>query len=137
LATFYSSGLPPDNRLIFAAMETVIKAKPESENKLICAHCGLPAFEHIEENGKYFCCNGCKTAFSFFGTNETCTIPEETEKPSTQKLDYLDNPEIVKKMDHWPKGQLRSGSASTSSDSLRLLRADSGKALFKKTWHPD
>lgn len=102
MATFYSSGLPPDNRLIFAAMETVIKAKPESENKLICAHCGLPAFEHIEENGKYFCCNGCKTAFSFFGTNETCTIPEETEKPSTQKLDYLDNPEIVKK---WTIGQ--------------------------------
>lgn len=79
-----------------------ILTKAESKKELVCAHCGLPAFDHIEENGKYFCCNGCKTAFSFFGATEACIIPDENEKISTQSLDYLDNPEILKK---WTIGQ--------------------------------
>lgn len=72
-----------------------ISAKSISELK--CAHCGLPAFEHIKQGNLYFCCQGCKTAFSFLQDTENCQIPLGKNEVPEGKFAYLDQADVFQK----------------------------------------
>lgn len=67
------------------------------KEKLVCAHCGLPARPEIEENGNYFCCHGCKTAHSFLQSEPSCELPEPAAPRSATELAWLDTPGVLDK----------------------------------------
>ncbi len=70
-----------------------------------CFHCGNDCDKTVVNfDHKTFCCNGCKTVYEIFSSNDlSCyydlqstpgAIPKEVEG----KYDYLDNPDIVEKL---------------------------------------
>ncbi len=70
-----------------------------------CYHCGLDCNrEHIVFNEKDFCCTGCKTVYEILNQNKLgCyydfeTSPGTIPKDIQGKYNYLDNPEISKKI---------------------------------------
>ena len=70
-----------------------------------CFHCGLDATSTlITFDNKPFCCNGCKTVYEIFSSNDlTCyydlqKAPGATPKEIEGKYDFLDNPKIVEKL---------------------------------------
>lgn len=69
----------------------------EAQHQLLCAHCGLPASESIEENGLHFCCHGCKTAHTFLADFPVCEIPGQQNPLNESELHWLDNPEVLQK----------------------------------------
>jgi Cu+-exporting ATPase len=68
-----------------------------TEKDLTCVHCGLPASPEIEENGKYFCCHGCKTAHAFLGDSLACALPDPKPR-NPEEYEHLDLPEV---MENW------------------------------------
>lgn len=75
-------------------------------NNQNCFHCGLeiPKAEEIYFDSKNFCCNGCKTVYEIFSTNDlTCYYdfaqsPGATPQDIAGKYDFLDNAIIVTKL---------------------------------------
>lgn len=74
------------------------------EHKL-CFHCGLDSgTSTIIYDSRSFCCNGCKTVYGIFTTNELgCYYdfqqsPGATPKEIEGKYDFLDNNEIVERL---------------------------------------
>lgn len=67
------------------------------KEKLICAHCGLPARPEIREGDHHFCCHGCKTAYSFFLADPVCELPEPAPPRSVAELAWLDTPGVLEK----------------------------------------
>lgn len=71
-----------------------------------CFHCGLVVAktEEIIFDENYFCCNGCKTVYEIFSTNDlTCYYNFEKSPGATpiiapEKYDFLDNLDIVAKL---------------------------------------
>ncbi|WP_417886580.1 heavy metal translocating P-type ATPase [Zunongwangia sp.] len=70
-----------------------------------CYHCGEDCREDtFLLDGKYFCCNGCKTVYEILSTNDLQYYYELDDRPGispkTQqgKYDYLQNEEIVAKL---------------------------------------
>jgi Cu+-exporting ATPase len=70
-----------------------------------CFHCGLDATSTlITFDDKPFCCNGCKTVYEIFSSNDlTCyydlqEAPGATPKEIEGKYDFLDNDKIVEKL---------------------------------------
>lgn len=71
-----------------------------------CFHCGLniEKSEEIHFDDKLFCCNGCKTVYEIFSTNDlTCYYdfeqsPGATPQDIAGKYDFLDNKAIVDKL---------------------------------------
>ncbi|MDR6301550.1 heavy metal translocating P-type ATPase [Mesonia maritima] len=79
-----------------------------------CFHCGNNCEKHsVFYDEKNFCCNGCKTVYEIFSTNNlSCyydlqsapgAIPKEVEG----KYDYLDNPAIIEKLVEFDDGKLQ------------------------------
>ena len=71
-------------------------------SKNACFHCGLEAdASKIMFDNKPFCCNGCKTVYEIFSTNDLgCyydlqNAPGATPKDIEGKYNFLDNPKIV------------------------------------------
>ncbi|MGL5111562.1 MAG: heavy metal translocating P-type ATPase [Flavobacterium sp.] len=75
-------------------------------NKENCFHCGLKVekSEEIHFDNRLFCCNGCKTVYEIFSTNDlTCYYdfeqsPGATPQEIAGKYDFLDNKAIVVKL---------------------------------------
>ncbi|WP_034043949.1 heavy metal translocating P-type ATPase [Wocania ichthyoenteri] len=74
-------------------------------NKNTCFHCGLDAaFSKITFDDKSFCCNGCKTVYEIFSTNDlTCyydlqQAPGTTPKDIEGKYDFLENSKIIEQL---------------------------------------
>ena len=70
-----------------------------------CFHCGLNSESSpIIYDDKSFCCNGCKTVYEIFSTNNlTCyydlqQAPGATPKEIEGKYDFLDNDKIIEKL---------------------------------------
>ncbi len=70
-----------------------------------CFHCGLNSeFSPIIYDDKSFCCNGCKTVYEIFSTNDLAcyydleNAPGATPKEIEGKYDFLDNDKIVEKL---------------------------------------
>ncbi|PHS68421.1 MAG: heavy metal translocating P-type ATPase [Flavobacterium sp.] len=70
-----------------------------------CYHCGDSCNDNeIVTDEKSFCCNGCKTVYEIFSENDlTCyydmqSNPGSTPSEISEKYDFLENEEIVKKL---------------------------------------
>ena len=71
-----------------------------------CFHCGLDIekAEEIHFDSKFFCCNGCKTVYEIFSTNDLSCYYDFEQSPGATpldiagKYDFLDNPTIVSKL---------------------------------------
>jgi Cu+-exporting ATPase len=82
-------------------------------DKKTCYHCGLDCDrDHIIFNEKDFCCNGCKTVYEILNQNELGCYYDFEQSPGTipkdikGKYDYLDNPEIAKKIIEFDDGSI-------------------------------
>lgn len=70
-----------------------------------CFHCGNDCDKTVVNfDHKTFCCNGCKTVYEIFSSNDlSCyydlqSTPGAIPKGIEGKYDYLDNPDIVEKL---------------------------------------
>jgi len=75
-------------------------------SKTLCYHCGLECRDgSIVEDGKAFCCMGCKTVYEILEKNNLCKYYQIDEAPGVtpqnlvhKNFDYLDDPEIITKL---------------------------------------
>ncbi|HLF32935.1 MAG TPA: heavy metal translocating P-type ATPase metal-binding domain-containing protein, partial [Cyclobacteriaceae bacterium] len=74
---------------------------------LACYHCGDECRkDHIQFDGKDFCCNGCKTVYEILGQNGLYTYYDleknpgvaVNEKISAERFSFLENEEIQKNL---------------------------------------
>lgn len=79
-----------------------------------CFHCGLDATtSNIFYDYKSFCCNGCKTVYEIFSSNDlSCyydlqEAPGATPKEIEGKYDFLDNEKIVEKLLEFNDGKVQ------------------------------
>ncbi|NAS31491.1 heavy metal translocating P-type ATPase [Flavobacteriaceae bacterium R38] len=81
-------------------------------DKVNCYHCGDDCDStiiHFEE--KTFCCNGCKTVFEIFSTNDlSCyydlqQAPGATPKEVSGKYNFLENPTIAERLLEFDDGK--------------------------------
>lgn len=71
-----------------------------------CYHCGLECREgSIVEDGKAFCCMGCKAVYEILEKSNLCNYYNIDQTPGVTRnnllyknFDYLDDPEIIKKL---------------------------------------
>ncbi len=74
-------------------------------NKNTCFHCGLDSTSSkITFDDKPFCCNGCKTVYEIFSTNDLTCYYDLQESPGTTpkeiegKYNFLENKKIVEQL---------------------------------------
>jgi Cu+-exporting ATPase len=75
------------------------------ENKALCFHCGAPTGEvPISNDGKLFCCNGCKSVYEILHGKQLYRYYNFSEHPGTTptlqpnvKYAFLDDPEVSNK----------------------------------------
>jgi len=81
-------------------------AKTETEG-IICYHCGLTCPDDTVSIGdKYFCCNGCKTAFEILEGSDLCEYYDLNEAPGTtpaefgfkEKFNFLEDESTLKQL---------------------------------------
>ena len=72
---------------------------------VICYHCGDDCDKKpIEHDGKYFCCNGCKTVYDIFSTNDLSYYYDlqssagATPNVVEGKYDFLNEASIIGKL---------------------------------------
>ena len=82
----------------------------QNENRILgkteCYHCGLECREDsFVEDGKAFCCMGCKAVYEILEKNNLCKYYQINETPGVttnnilhKNFDYLDDPEIISKL---------------------------------------
>lgn len=81
--------------------------------KVNCYHCGLDVVgaRIIAFDGKEFCCNGCRTVYEIFSSNNLGNyyalgdFPGATPSQDESKFDFLDNAAIVSKLLDFEEGQ--------------------------------
>lgn len=86
-----------------------------TSEKVSCAHCGDDCkTTDLVYNNKNFCCDGCKTVYEIFDTNDLCDyytlndrpgIKTETEKLN-EKYQFLEAPEVIEKLVEFNDGQV-------------------------------
>ncbi|MDI1317411.1 heavy metal translocating P-type ATPase metal-binding domain-containing protein [Flavobacterium sp.] len=77
-----------------------------------CFHCGLDVVKQDEIifDEKLFCCNGCKTVYEIFSTNNMMSYYDFEKSPGArplegnQKYGFLDNEKIVEKLLDFKEG---------------------------------
>ena len=74
-------------------------------NSIQCYHCGDFCDDRlIQFNEKKFCCTGCKTVYEIFSENDLTNYYNFQESPGAipkavhGKYDFLDNPDILEKI---------------------------------------
>ncbi|WP_149276567.1 heavy metal translocating P-type ATPase [Pareuzebyella sediminis] len=79
-----------------------------------CFHCGDDcAREHVRFDERDFCCNGCKTVYEIFESNDLSyyydlqSAAGATPKLVEGKYDFLDTPSIVEKLTEFNDGHLQ------------------------------
>lgn len=83
-----------------------MNAKNKTAESVVCYHCGLECSNNsIVEDGKAFCCLGCKTVYEILEKNNLCKYYQIENAPGiTQKnlphrnFDYLNDTEIIDKL---------------------------------------
>ena len=66
----------------------MVAAKTDSEG-IICYHCGLTCpDDKIVIDDKFFCCNGCKTAFEILEGSDLCEYYDLNETPGTTPAEF-------------------------------------------------
>ncbi len=78
-----------------------------------CFHCGLDVVKQDEIifDEKLFCCNGCKTVYEIFSTNNMMSYYDFEKSPGArplegnQKYGFLDNEKIVEKLLDFKEGK--------------------------------
>ncbi|MFQ6613918.1 MAG: heavy metal translocating P-type ATPase metal-binding domain-containing protein, partial [Fidelibacterota bacterium] len=79
-------------------------SNPSADHSRTCYHCGLPVTSgQVRVRDKWFCCQGCKTAFEILNANDLYTYYELTDAPGTapptggpeNRFAYLDQPDVV------------------------------------------
>ncbi len=87
-----------------------MKNKNKTAEVTLCYHCGLECSDNgIVEDGKAFCCLGCKTVYEILEKNNLCKYYQIETSPGLapnnlphRNFDYLDDPEIINKLsDFW------------------------------------
>lgn len=85
-------------------MSLVNSHKKNSEEKIICKHCGEDCGSHpVQAYGENFCCNGCKTVYGILAENQLCEYYNYDDKAG-KKVDrieeyaYLDLKEVIDKL---------------------------------------
>jgi len=75
----------------------------EVDKQTTCYHCGNDcAGEHIEQDEKVFCCNGCREVYSILSQSGLCGYYSYNKHPGInqakggKRFDYLKEPSIVK-----------------------------------------
>ncbi len=86
----------------------------EGINQITCYHCGLacPGTD-ISVGEKYFCCQGCRTAYEILEGNDLCTYYDLNDAPGTTppeynaeaRFAYLDNSSIQQQLLDFTDGQ--------------------------------
>lgn len=72
----------------------------------ICYHCGDPCDEPVNEDGKSFCCNGCRQVYLLLNENNLCGYYNLDKNPGIKakgkfvsgKFAYLDDEELINKL---------------------------------------
>ena len=79
-----------------------------------CFHCGLDAtYSKITFDDKEFCCNGCKTVYEIFFTNDlSCyydlqQAPGATPKEIEGKYNFLENSKIIEQLLEFDDGNIQ------------------------------
>jgi Cu+-exporting ATPase len=83
-----------------------MKGKNKTTETTACYHCGLECRDNsIVEDGKFFCCLGCKAVYEILEKNNLCKYYQIDETPGVtpdniphKNFDYLDDPEIINKL---------------------------------------
>ncbi len=83
-----------------------MKDKNRTLSKIECCHCGNECREDsILEDGKTFCCMGCKAIYEILEKNNLCKYYQLNESPglapqniSHRNFDYLNDPEIIDRL---------------------------------------
>jgi len=76
------------------------------EEKLVCYHCGQPCIDDtIRDNGKTFCCFGCKVIYTVINDSSLCEYYSIEKHPgikgeaiANDRFSYLDHAEIRKQL---------------------------------------
>lgn len=83
-------------------------------NKPECYHCGdICEKDHLKIDNKSFCCNGCKTVYEIFATNDLTNYYDiqaaagATPSSITGKYDFLDTASIVDKLTDFNDGNIQ------------------------------
>lgn len=71
-----------------------------------CYHCGESCNDAIQNNGKIFCCEGCKQVFLMLDENGLCNYYDLDKNPGIKakgrftdaRFAYLDNEDVQKKL---------------------------------------
>lgn len=79
-----------------------------------CIHCGSECKENsICEDGKAFCCLGCKTVYEILTKNDLCRYYQLEEKPGITQNNYihknfafLDDPDIISKLSDFSSSEI-------------------------------
>jgi len=77
----------------------------EIDQQTTCYHCGNDcADEHIEQDEKVFCCNGCREVYSILSQNGLCSYyaynehPGVSQEKATKRFNYLKEPSIISEL---------------------------------------
>ena len=74
--------------------------------KTVCFHCGAPADSSgIEEDGKPFCCAGCRAVYQILSKNQLCQYYDLERSPGitpplrpSPRFEFLDDPAITQQL---------------------------------------
>lgn len=78
----------------------------KKSNKKNCTHCGEECTDSIFSESNFFCCEGCKQVYLMITLPDTCEVSQinlprgiiPKGRFTSEKWDYLDDPEIEKKL---------------------------------------
>ena len=98
------------SHIIFPKSAFIFSHNMQNENRILgkteCYHCGLECREDsFLEDGKAFCCMGCKAVYEILEKNNLCKYYQIDETPGVTRnkiphknFDYLDDHEIINKL---------------------------------------
>ncbi|MFH0991860.1 MAG: heavy metal translocating P-type ATPase metal-binding domain-containing protein [bacterium] len=86
----------------------------DRQSAVVCYHCGAPALvTRIDDEGKSFCCAGCKAVYEILSQADLCNYYEFQQNPGitpsirpAKKFAYLDNPELKRQLVEFSNGEL-------------------------------
>ena len=72
----------------------------------VCIHCGDPIRgDGIVEDGRVFCCNGCKAVYNILSRSDACPAPV-IRPVSDERFAYLDEPGVIERLREFSDGTI-------------------------------